>query len=196
MELVQLKLSIEISVEESTPTEAEYGAPLPLVEVGVSRLDKPCVLIYVSPHIGWQKKIREVQAGMEEEGIPCQVVQVEEFDAVALAYQGAIASKLGVGLGIGAESLCIHYHKLPAKHPLFVLNVPGTPVQWRYFGYNAARLVKGIPFKVQPTEEPVPQQMDSKALYNLIYGIVQKILRETGPGHEEVKHGRKSVRFN
>src|SRR5665647_2306947 len=38
-ELVQLKLNIETSVGESTPTEAEYGVPLPLVEVGVSRLD-------------------------------------------------------------------------------------------------------------------------------------------------------------
>ena len=35
-ELVQLKLNIESSVGESTPTEAENGGPLPLVEVGVS----------------------------------------------------------------------------------------------------------------------------------------------------------------
>jgi hypothetical protein len=39
-ELVQLKLNIETSVGESTPTEAEYEVPLPLVEVGVSRLDR------------------------------------------------------------------------------------------------------------------------------------------------------------
>ncbi len=39
-ELVQLKLNIETSVGESTPTEAKYEVPLPLVEVGVSRLDE------------------------------------------------------------------------------------------------------------------------------------------------------------
>ena len=39
-ELVQLKLNIETSVGESTPTEAGYGGPLPLEEVGVLRLDK------------------------------------------------------------------------------------------------------------------------------------------------------------
>jgi len=39
-ELVQLKLNIETSVGESTTTEAEYEVPLPLVEVGVSRLDE------------------------------------------------------------------------------------------------------------------------------------------------------------
>ena len=39
-ELVQLKLNIESSVGDSTPTEAEYEDPLPLEEVGVLRLDK------------------------------------------------------------------------------------------------------------------------------------------------------------
>jgi len=143
--------------------------------------DNPCVLIHVFPHTGWEEKIREVQAGMEEEGIPCHVVQAEEFDEVVLAYQGACASKLGVGLGIGVEGLCIHYNKLPKRQPLFALNVPGTPVDWRHFGYNAARLVKGIPFKEEPMEELTPKLVDSKALYNLVYGIVQKVLRETGP---------------
>jgi len=36
-ELVQLKLNIESSVGDSTPTEAEKGVSLPLVEVGVLR---------------------------------------------------------------------------------------------------------------------------------------------------------------
>ena len=157
---------------------------------------KPCVLIHVFPHLGCEEKIREVQAGMEEEGIPCFVVQSKESDVVALAYQGACASKLGVGLGIGADGLCIHYCKLPDQHPLFALNVPGIPVQWRHFGYNAARLVKGIPFKEQPLEDLAPQFGDSSALYNLVYGIVQKVLRETDQGHGEVKHGQKSVWVN
>jgi len=39
-ELVQLKLNIETSVGDSTPTEVEYGVLLPLVEVGVSPLDE------------------------------------------------------------------------------------------------------------------------------------------------------------
>ena len=48
-ELVQLKLNIETSVGESTPTEAEYGAPLPLVEVGVPRLDDSVAFFGTSP---------------------------------------------------------------------------------------------------------------------------------------------------
>ncbi|MHB8126719.1 MAG: EAL domain-containing protein [Desulfitobacteriaceae bacterium] len=42
-ELVQLKLNIETSVE-STPTEAEHGVPLPLIEVGVLEVDKQEIL--------------------------------------------------------------------------------------------------------------------------------------------------------
>ena len=46
-ELVQLKLNIETSVGDSTPTEVEYGVRLPLVEeeVGVSPLDKRSRLV-------------------------------------------------------------------------------------------------------------------------------------------------------
>jgi len=47
-ELVQLKLNIETSVGESTPTEAEYGGPLPLEEVGVLRLDKQELLLQLN----------------------------------------------------------------------------------------------------------------------------------------------------
>jgi len=54
-ELVQIKLNSESSVGESTPTGAEYGIPLPLVEVGVSRLDEEFISqenkLYLSP--GW-----------------------------------------------------------------------------------------------------------------------------------------------
>jgi len=39
-ELDHLKLNIETSVGESTPSDPGYGVPLPLVEVGVSRFDE------------------------------------------------------------------------------------------------------------------------------------------------------------
>jgi len=50
-ELVQLKLNIETSVGESTPTEAEYGGPLPLEEVGVLRLDKYSISLNIKTEI-------------------------------------------------------------------------------------------------------------------------------------------------
>ena len=148
---------------------------------------KPCISIYVYNHPGSAQKVREVQAVMEEEGIPCLLVESHETDVIALAHQAARTSKLGVGVGIGPEGLSIQYDKLPAKEPLFLLPTSGMPKDWRRFGYNAARLVKGIPFKHESEEKIDPQCQDSSALYHLVWSIVQKILQETGQGHGEVK---------
>ena len=135
--------------------------------------NKPCILIYLAPHPGSEEKLREVQAGMEEEGIPYTVVQSNETNAAALSYEGASKSKLGVGVGIGAEDLCIHYVKLPAQKPLFALQEVGSPAQWRHFGYNAARLVKGIPFKDQSSKNESYEASHRDDLYKMVYRIVQ-----------------------
>lgn len=148
---------------------------------------KPCIIIHVYNHPTSGQKVREVQAGMEEEGIPCSIIESHEKDVATLAYQAACTSKLGVGVGISSDGLSIQYDKLPAKEPLFLLTTPGTPSDWRMFGYNAARLVKGIPFKNQTEEKIDPQCQDSSALYHLVWRIVQKILQENGQGHGEVK---------
>lgn len=148
---------------------------------------KPCIVIYVYDHLDSAQKIREVQAGMEEEGIPCSVMERKEPDVITLAYQAACASKLGVGVGIGAEGLSIQYDKLPPREPLFLLATPGTVTDWRTYGYNAARLVKGIPFKQNSKEKIDPQCQDSKVLYDLVRRIVKKILQENEQGHGEVK---------
>ena len=149
--------------------------------------NKPSILLYVFSHSGCEEKIREVQAGMEEEGIPYTVVRSNEENAVVLSYEGASKSKLGVGIGIGRDDLCIHYAKLPAEKPLFSLQTSGTPVQWRHFGYNAARLVKGIPFKDQPSESVALEMQDADVLYDIVYRIVQKVLQENVQDHGEVK---------
>ena len=123
--------------------------------------------------------MREVQAGMEEEGIPFSIMPSDDKAVMALANQAAYASKLGVGVGIGPDGLAIQTDKLPDQKPLFLLTNPGTQADWRNFGYNAARLVKGIPFKQQP-ETTASQDQDSGALVQLIRTVVQKVLQETG----------------
>lgn len=148
---------------------------------------KPCIVIYVCSHPGAMEKIREVQAGMEEEGIPWSILQSNETDFTKLAYEAASSSKLGVGVGIGVDGLSIQHEKLPANQPLFSLAAAGKPADWRRFGYNAARLVKGIPFKNESEEKIDPQCQDSSVLYQLIWNLVQKVLQETGQNHGEVK---------
>ncbi|MCO1604103.1 GvpL/GvpF family gas vesicle protein [Desulfosporosinus nitroreducens] len=92
-ELVQPKLNIETSVtkassgglrqsrssqkellaakEESTPSEAEYGVPLPLVEVGVSRLDEE--VLYAFGIIQVNQESMGDLLGMEDR--PCRIVE-------------------------------------------------------------------------------------------------------------------------
>ena len=160
---------------------ANYHAPV-----------KPCISIYIFPHDGCDEKIREVTAGMEEEGIPYAIVKSEVQSAVMLAHTGAGQSQLGVGVGISTGEMCIHYQKLAPDQPLFVSNEK-NPQVWRCFGYNAARLVKGIPFKTLAFDEQpknfapkLEQQVDSLDLYQLVSGIVNKILQESAQGHGEV----------
>ncbi|SMC34620.1 glycerol dehydratase reactivase beta/small subunit family protein [Sporomusa malonica] len=146
---------------------------------------KPSIIICIFPHEGCAAKLREVQAGMEEEGVPCSLLTGEEVDAIALAYRGAYASPLGVGVGISTEGMCIHYQKLPERQPLFVLDGEDNLAEWRRFGYNAARLVKGLPFKSKQIEA-AGNQLDTSQLYASVREIVLKVLQEFAQGHGEV----------
>lgn len=147
---------------------------------------KPCVHIRLHEHPGWAEKLREVQAGLEEEGIPCRVASCENGGFIALGYQGAQESQLGVGVGIDDEGLCIHYQKLPEKEPLFQLTETTRADAWRRIGYDAARLVKGIPFKAY--ERPMPDNCESAAdasgeeaaLRRLIEAVVRQVAAEMG----------------
>lgn len=138
---------------------------------------KPSITIYVTPHSGQERKLRELRAGMEEEGIP-YTVAAGEGDAPALAYQGALSSQLGVGVGLGPDAVCVHFQKLPPEQPLFVVR-DDAPSALRLVGYNAARLVKATPFKNQ--EDPIePEALPD--MEQLVASIVQKILREIQEG--------------
>ncbi|VBB05300.1 diol/glycerol dehydratase/dehydratase reactivating factor [Lucifera butyrica] len=137
---------------------------------------KPCVMIYIEQQAGQEEKVREIEAGLEEEGIPYLLVTGCGSHAAELAYQGAAASPLGVGIGIHRESLCIHYHRLPPEEPLFRLDGSARPEDWRRVGYNAARLVKGTPFKEMEPPEPVKE--NDGDLPDLINQIICRILQE------------------
>ncbi|MZP30080.1 hypothetical protein GTO91_10215 [Heliobacterium undosum] len=115
---------------------------------------RPSVIIFYAPHDGCQRKLRELNAGLEEEGIPAASRTVETGDLSQIAHQAAHASQLGVGISvIGGLGMCIHHRRLPENRPLFLLDETGRPADWRRFGYNAARLVKGTAFKLESDPE-------------------------------------------
>lgn len=123
--------------------------------------------------------------GVEEEGVPSFVKEKLEKSALELSYQAALESTLGVGIGIGEDSqVILHYTKLAKSQPLFNINLKETYKQ-RVLGANAARLVKGIPFKSfeEDKEEmnehvQIQEEAITKEDIATIVAIVVKLLQE------------------
>ena len=106
-------------------------------------VNKPSVLIYVSSPD--QDLLKEVLAGIEEEGVPFEVKE-QEGDLDALACKAAAESVLGSGIGMTGNRLAMQMAGLPKGKNVFELISPGF-AQCRNLGANSARAVKKLPFK-------------------------------------------------
>ncbi|WP_266118671.1 glycerol dehydratase reactivase beta/small subunit family protein [Escherichia albertii] len=89
----------------------------------------------------------EVLLGIEEEGIPFHIQQIPSGEVIDSAWQAARQSPLLVGIACDREKLIVHYKNLPASAPLFTLMYQQDNHARRSIGNNAARQVKGIPFR-------------------------------------------------
>lgn len=108
---------------------------------------KPEIKIFYCDNHDYTKAIEEISLGLEEEGIPYVVEsQGGVKDPVALAFKAAESSRLGVGIGVGPQ-IVLHYIKLNQDHPLFEIPYTTNEEKLRSLGSNAARLIKGMPFK-------------------------------------------------
>lgn len=152
------------------------------------RKEGPAVLIYQTPTLPPREILDQILWGVEEEGVPARVVEGVEGDATKIAHQGAQDSQLGVGLGIdGTGAVVLHYYRLPLTKPLFFLG-PGTQIGdvHRRIGCNAARLVKGIPFKSLEPQPDLPKQTgfppsqptDLEAVVRQVVRVVVRVLAE------------------
>lgn len=108
--------------------------------------DKPSILIAVTTEDTFPTDLKPLLNGIEEEEIPVTTRMIDESTATERAYQAALASRLSVGLGFDDQEIVVHYKNLPAEQPLFRVNRHDT-ARFRALGANAARLVKGVPFK-------------------------------------------------
>ncbi len=109
--------------------------------------ERPTIKIYINPDHGRETTLRQLQFGIEEEAVPCEVIIADTKDAVALAWEASHASRLEVGLGLDSENLVLHYGKLDKEQPLFRIHARAQESDVRSIGANAARLVKRLPFK-------------------------------------------------
>lgn len=111
--------------------------------------NRPVVVVFCHPAPGNRPRLREIEAGMEEEGVPYRVEDSRVGGGAGggareLAFAAAQMSGLGVGVGVDAAgNICVHHAKLPPDAPA----VAGTASDARVMGHNAARLVVGVPFK-------------------------------------------------
>ena len=110
------------------------------------RTDIPAIKISVlNRH---SKYIKEITYGIEEEGIPYEITEENFYDTTEKAFEISQVSRLSVGIAMGKEEAVIHFSKLRIDKPLFILSLDGLEKEkLRIYGSNAARLIKGIPFK-------------------------------------------------
>ena len=110
-------------------------------------MERPTIKVFVKADHGRKETLRQLVFGIEEEGIPCEV-SVEDYpNAVSLAYQASLVSKLSVGLGLDRDTLVLQFSKLKESEPLFQISARSPEWDVRAMGANAARLVKKLPFK-------------------------------------------------
>ncbi|WP_138760118.1 glycerol dehydratase reactivase beta/small subunit family protein [Modestobacter altitudinis] len=113
----------------------------------MSRTDEPpAVLVYRHPGAP-PAVVREVCAGVEEEGVPAEVVDAPDgLTATGLAHAAAQASRLEVGIGVDAAgAAAVHHGKLPLDHPPATLGADAPAPDRRRIGRTGARVVKNLP---------------------------------------------------
>ena len=110
--------------------------------------DIPSIIILEQSGFNDKRITQAICHGIEEEGIPYDVEHDEEMKCEKLSYKAALSSRLDVGIGISMDGrAAIHYSKLQEENPLLVIRYFGDLEILKTIGINAARLVKGIPFK-------------------------------------------------
>ena len=115
---------------------------------------RPVVLIYISKNVSTED-IRYILYGLEEEKIPFSIEQRDFSTATEAAYVASNTSSLNVGIGYVNNEAALHYKNLAPETPYQSIQrvVTCPPMILKRFGGNAARLVKGVPFKsIDPME--------------------------------------------
>ncbi|GKX28170.1 glycerol dehydratase [Vallitalea longa] len=102
-------------------------------------------------HVCYSKQnkryVKDILAGIEEEGLFSYCYETREFDPIVTAYRAAESSLLGVGVSAVGNHVVLHVSNLKSDEPLLKMNITDLS-DYRGLGSNAARYVKGIPFRL------------------------------------------------
>jgi hypothetical protein len=113
----------------------------------IEELIIPDIKIIISGDFSNKNVLFEAKSGIEEESVPFNILTSDSDNADVLAYEGAMLSVLGVGIGLDSRgNISVHSKGLPQGKPLFKTNYYVEQDKLRATCSNAARLVKGVPF--------------------------------------------------
>ncbi len=158
----------------TSPLPPSQAAPLQLRDVGTATVgkDKNEVVIGIPPafgttmtqtiiHIPHQEVLREVMAGIEEEGLKARLVKVNRTaDVGFIGHEAAKLSGSGIGIGIISRGTSvIHQRDLaPLQNLELFSQAPLVELStFRAMGKNAAKYAKG------ENPSPVPVRNDPMA---------------------------------
>lgn len=105
---------------------------------------RPCILLYCARPD--QVMLREICAGIEEEGVLYEIYEDMAGDLDTLAWEAAGQSMLGTGIGIIGTRAAMQMRSVPKGKNVFQIEAP-KPEQARKLGANSARAVKRNAFK-------------------------------------------------
>jgi hypothetical protein len=107
-------------------------------------VNKPSIFLYTfRPD---RAIIKEICAGIEEEGVLFEIVEKEASSADQLAFDAANDSILGSGIGITGKDAVMQMASLPIGKNVFTLR-NASDQAYRILGENSARAIKKMPFK-------------------------------------------------
>lgn len=107
-------------------------------------IKKPSIFIYI--HKPDSLVLKEVCAGIEEEGVFYEIADFPDKCTEELAYKAAEDSMLGSGIGISGTAVCLKMRGLERQRNIEGYLTP-TQIQCRNIGANSARAIKKLPFK-------------------------------------------------
>ena len=107
-------------------------------------IKRPSIFIYT--HEADPAVLKEVCAGIEEEGVFYDTTEFPDECMEKLAYKAARDSMLGSGIGIFGTAVCLKMRGLEKGRNIESYLKP-TRIQCRNIGSNSVRAIKKLPFK-------------------------------------------------
>lgn len=107
---------------------------------------RPCIVVVTDNPDKYI--LKQLLAGIEEEGIPYEVDTINGDELLKITHKAALYSRMGVGIGIKQNRVLLHFSKLKIDKPIVDTYLfDDTKETARNIGNNAARLYKIMPFK-------------------------------------------------